>query len=104
LLSLPQNATKLFPKLSPRAAAQRARAKPDIARISAANAKAYLGSFSTLMNWCVSEELIGRNPARGLRLPDEIAKRDKRHLFSPDQLKLIFGAPLYTGCRDGERG
>jgi integrase len=104
LLSLPRNAAKLFPKLSPRAAAQRARAKPDIARISAANANAYLGNFSTFMNWCVSEELIGRNPARGLRLPDEIAKRDKRHPFSPDQLKLIFGAPLYTGCQDGERG
>jgi integrase len=104
LLSLPRNATKLFPKLSPRAAAQRARAKPDIARISAANANAYLGNFSTFMNWCVSEELIGRNPARGLRLPDEVAKRDKRHPFSPDQLKLIFDAPLYTGCQDGERG
>lgn len=48
--------------------------------------------------------MIGRNPARGLRLPDVVAKRDKRLPFSPEQLRLIFSAPLYSGCIDGERG
>lgn len=41
---------------------------------------------------------------RGLRLPDEVAKRDKRHPFSDEQLRAIFNAPLYRGCLDGERG
>jgi len=56
------------------------------------------------MNWAVAEELIDRNPARGLRLPDDVSKRDKRHPFSAHQLSLIFHAPLYTGCVDGEPG
>ncbi|MEO8547741.1 MAG: site-specific integrase [Sphingomicrobium sp.] len=101
---LPRNSLKLFPRLTLREAAERARLDGGIKRISTANANAYLGNFSTFLNWAVSEEIIHRNPARGLRLPDEVARRDKRHPFSPKQLKLIFNAALYTGCVDGERG
>ena len=101
---LPRNATKLFPRLTLREAADRARSDDAIARISTANANAYLGNFSTFINWAVGEEIIDRNPARGLRLPDEVARRDKRHPFSAKQLKLILNAPLYTGCADDERG
>ena len=104
LQHLPRNAVKLFPKLSPREASDLTRSRADIERMSAANANAYLGRFSNFINWCVREELIDRNPARGLRLPDEVAKRDKRHPFSPQQLKLIFHAPLFVGCQDGDRG
>lgn len=101
---LPRNLAKLFPRLTLREAALRARSDDTITRISTANANAYLGNFSTFLNWAVGEEIIHRNPARGLRLPDEGARRDKRHPFSPKQLSLIFHAPLYTGCGDGERG
>ncbi|MEQ1514877.1 MAG: DUF6538 domain-containing protein [Usitatibacteraceae bacterium] len=101
---LPRNSSKLFPKLSLREAAELARSNPAIKRISTANVNVYLGNLSTFLNWCVSEEVIARNPARGLRLPDEVAKRDKRHPFSRDQLRRIFRAPLYTGCADGGRG
>jgi len=101
---LPKNAVKIFPQLSPQQASDLGRADAKIEKISTANANSYLGNFSTFMNWCVREELIGRNPARGLRLPDEVAKRDKRHPFSTEQLKLIFNAPLFVGCEDGDRG
>jgi integrase len=33
-----------------------------------------------------------------------VAKKDKRHPFSAEQLQAIFNAPLYRGCQDGERG
>ena len=101
---LPKNAVKIFPKLTLRQAAAHGRANPKVERISTANANAYLSNFSTFLNWCVGEELVVRNPARGLRLPDEVAPRDKRHPFSAEQLKLIFHAPLFTGCEDGDRG
>jgi integrase len=101
---LPRNSVKLFPKLTLREAAERARSDDGIKRISTANANAYLGNFSSFLNWAVGEEIIHRNPARGLRLPDEVARRDKRHPFSPKQLELIFNAALYTGCADGDRG
>ena len=41
---------------------------------------------------------------RGLRLPDDVSKRDKRHPFNAEQLRSIFNAPLYRGCQDGDRG
>ncbi|WP_166430647.1 tyrosine-type recombinase/integrase [Polymorphobacter arshaanensis] len=101
---LPKNAAKRFPTLSPRQAADLMRHEKAPSLISTANANTYLTSLSTFINWSVNEELLHRNPARGLRLPDQTAKRDKRHPFSVDQLRLIFHAPLYVGCLNGERG
>jgi len=101
---LPANAGKLFPKFSPREAAEHARLRGDIKMISAANANALMSNTSSFLNWAVNEELLTRNPARGLRLPDPINKRDKRSPFDRDQLHAIFNAPLYRGCVDGERG
>ena len=75
---LPANAGKLFPKLSPREAAERARLRSDIKVISAANANSLMSNMSSFLNWAVNEELLARNPARGLRLPDPVNKRDKR--------------------------
>jgi integrase len=101
---MPRNASKRFPKLSLKAAAELGRERKDIELISAANANAHLANFSSFLNWAVNEEVIARNPIRGLRLPDTVAKKDKRHPFSADQLQAIFNAPLYRGCQDGERG
>ena len=101
---LPANAGKLFPKLSPREAADRARLRGDKKIISAANANSLMSNMSSFLNWAVNEELLARNPARGLRLPDPVNKRDKRLPFEREQLRAIFNAPLYRGCVDGERG
>ena len=100
---LPKNANKRFPRLSPRQAAEKARDGKLDNLISSANVNAYLTDLSSFLNWAVQEEYLDRNPARGLRLPDQIAKRNKRFPFSPAQLKKIFNAPLYRGCVDGER-
>ena len=101
---LPANAGKLFPKLSPREAAERARLRGNVKIISAANANSLMSNMSSFLNWAVNEELLARNPARGLRLPDPVNKRDKRLPFERDQLDAIFNAPLYRGCVDGGRG
>jgi integrase len=104
LRHLPLNSAKRFPKLTAREASQRAKQRGDIEIISAANANVNLSNLSSFLNWAVNEELLVRNPMRGLRLPDDVAKRDKRLPFSTKQLKVIFNAPLYRGCLDGERG
>lgn len=101
---LPHNATKRFPRLSPREAAEHAQRSSDVKVISAANANVLMSNFSSFLNWAVNEELLDRNPARGLRLPDNVAKRDKRLPFAPEQLRRIFNAPLYVGCTDDGRG
>ncbi|WP_330217109.1 DUF6538 domain-containing protein [Sphingobium lactosutens] len=101
---LPRNATKLFPDLSPEQASTRLKETGKGVPISVANANVYLSSLSSFLNWAVDEELADRNPVRGLRFADSTAKKDKRNPFSPEQLRLIFRAPLYTGCKDGDRG
>ncbi|KQM19048.1 hypothetical protein [Novosphingobium sp. Leaf2] len=105
---LPANAgklfPKLFPKLSPSEAAEHAHLRGDIKIISAANANSLMSNMCSFLNWAVNGELLTRNPARGLRLPDPINKRDKRLPFDRDQLHAIFNAPLYRGCADGNRG
>ena len=77
---MPRNATKRFPKLTARQAADRARTRGDTDLISAANASICLANLSSFLNWAVNEELSDRNPIRGLRLPDDIAKKDERFL------------------------
>ena len=104
LRHMPRNAAKRFPKLTLREASDHARERGDIELVSAANANAHLANFSSFLYWAVNEELLARNPMRGLRLPDEVSRRDKRHPFSAKQLQTIFNAPLYRGCLDGERG
>ena len=100
----PRNASKLFPKLGPIEIAERAKAEQRTDLINAANINTYLNKLGGVFNWAVKEEMLDRNPAQGLRVPDPTARRDKRMPFSPSQLQAIFAAPLYTGCRDGEHG
>lgn len=97
---LPRNATKLYPGLSPVevAAASKAAGRTDL--INAANLNAYLNKLGGVFNWAVKEEMIDRNPAQGLKVPDPMLRRDKRLPFSMTQLRAIFAAPLYTGCRN----
>jgi integrase len=101
---LPRNASKRYPGLSPVEAAAKAREVGDTDLISPANLNAYLNKLGGVFNWAVKEEMIDRNPAQGLRVPDPILRRDKRHPFSTTQLQAIFSAPLYTGCRDDGHG
>lgn len=72
--------------------------------MSAANCNEYMNKLSSLLNWAVREELIDRNPARGLRVADRRLAREKRDPFTLPQLSAIFTAPLYTGCKDDGLG
>ncbi|MBW8910318.1 MAG: hypothetical protein JF564_00070 [Sphingomonas sp.] len=101
LQRIPRSASKRFPRLSPREAADEMGPKCDpLDRMSVANINAYLNKLGTFFNWAELDELIARNPAKGMRLADAVRKKDKRHPFSPKQLQTIFNAPLYRGCAD----
>lgn len=92
----PRNASKLFPKLSPAEIAKRAKAEGRTDLINPANINTYLNKLGGVLNWAVKEEMLDRNPAQGLRVPDPTSRRDKRLPFSTGQLQAIFRAPLYT--------
>lgn len=100
----PRNASKLFPNCTPMEIAKRAKTEGRTDLINAANINTYLNKLCAAFNWAVKEEMIDRNPCTGLRVPDYVARRDKRLPFSTAQLKAIFSAPLYTGCRDDRHG
>jgi integrase len=101
---LPSNASKRFPGVGPVEIAARAKAEHLPSLISPANINTYLNKLCGVFNWAAKEELIDRNPALGLKVPDPTLRRDKREPFSTKQLRAIFSAPLYTGCRDDEHG
>jgi integrase len=103
LQRLPPNARKRWPGLSSREVADEAQ-KRGTPSMSTANVNEYMTKLSSMLNWAVKEELVARNPARGLRITDPIRARDKRYPFALWQLQRIFSAPLYVGCKNDEAG
>lgn len=102
LLWLPTNAGKRFPKLSPVAAAQKAKEKGLTGILSPASINGYMTKFRAVMNYAANEGWIERNPAKGLQVIDRVRRRDKRLPFSTEQLRLIFDAPIYRGWPEQE--
>nr|WP_230292143.1 hypothetical protein [Croceicoccus sp. Ery5] len=103
LTKLPRNAKKRWPSLDARQAIARGQ-KERLPAVSIANINGHLNKFCAMLNWSVREELLDKNPALGLRLPDAVQAKDKRRPFSAEQLGQIFHAPLFSGCVDDEHG
>jgi integrase len=101
---LPRHASKLYPGLDAAEIAARSKNAGRSDLISPSNLNTYLNKLGGVFNWAVKEELMDRNPAQGLRVPDATLRRDKRLPFSSAQLRAVFTAPLYTGCRDDGHG
>jgi len=58
-----------------------------------------------LFDWAEREEYIKRNPARDIKaLGNDTAAKDARDPFTSEELKRIFSAPLYSGCRSDRGG
>jgi integrase len=100
---IPSNATKKYGAMKLEELASRAKADKQ-PLMSATTVNSYIQKLSALLNWAVKEELLHRNPARGLKVVDPIRRKDKRLPFSNDQLTKIFNAPIYRGCVDDEYG
>ncbi len=100
LMHMPRFAYKRFPGVPIPEVVEMTLGRDDIPRISVANVNAYLIRFCCVMNWAENEGFIERSPAKGLRVPDPVRRRDKRKAFSTEQLQQIFAAPIYSGCED----
>ena len=102
LRRMPRHADKRFPDMPVREAVAAAERRGETRVISTANLNAYVNRFGGVLNWAMDEGYIERNPVRGLKLPDPVKRRDKRRPFSAEQLRHLFNAPIYTGCRNDE--
>ncbi|MDG4882430.1 site-specific integrase [Mesorhizobium sp. WSM4884] len=105
LQKLPSNATKHFPNATIFEAAQMA-AEKKLPVLATETANDYLRTLGTLFRAAVREEWLAKDPSEGLLIQAKIKIRakDKRLPFSNEDLKAIFSAPLYTGCKDDEAG
>ncbi|MCK2053799.1 site-specific integrase [Methylobacterium sp. 37f] len=116
LARVPSNASKRFPRLSLAKAIEAAEIN-GVARLSPTTVASYMNNLSALLNWAVQEELIERNPAKGL--VEKGRAQVKRRGFTPAELKVLFKAlapmrfthpqrfwvpalALFTGARAGE--
>jgi len=102
LAALPPNARKRCPNIPLREISVQAAANGHAA-MSVANVNEHMNKLSTLLNWAIKEDLCTNNPAKGLRLPQSRAAKERRKAFSSEQLRRIFNAPIYRGCVDDER-
>jgi hypothetical protein len=102
--ALPSNATKRFPGRKIEEVLQLSEER-GLKPMSATTANSYMSAFVALMNFALKEHLIDKNPATGLRLPnDGVRRQDKRLSLTVADLSRIFAAPLYTGCLNDEWG
>lgn len=62
----------------------------------------YFNHISSVFEFAVHEELMDRNPMKGLKVRAEMST-SRRLPFSNDDLAKIFNAPIFTGCVDDER-
>ena len=105
LCDLPPNHSKLKETrgLGPRQRAERAR-KLNIPKMSLVNVDKQLTIVSSCFDWLRSQyDAVSSNPFDGATISVKSNMRDERHPFSTDDLRVIFMAPVYTGC-ESERG
>lgn len=89
LRRVPANASKKYPGLSLKAAASAAD-RDGAARLAPNTLTSYMQGLSAVFNWALAEEVITRNPVKGL-----VKKGDalvKRRGYRREELELIFKA------------
>lgn len=69
--------------------------------MSVSNANKAIGRVQSVWNWAAANYFDGPSPEplRGLKFAQRANPRDERHPFNTDQLRKIFAAPIYTGCK-----
>lgn len=75
-------------------------------RIAPRTANLIFETTKALFNWAEGEAYITTNPARVIRINSAASKSAKpklRRPFTPDELKRLFSAPVFTGCHSRHR-
>jgi integrase len=97
LLRLPAHASKKFRGMSIAEVVERARAE-NIPPMAPATVNAHMGLLSEVLLWGEREGRVAQNVARGLLVPDTLAK-DKRRSFTSTELESFFNGRLYPAGR-----
>jgi integrase len=105
LMIVPANATKLYKGKTFAEAAELAQ-KGGRPPMNPSTANNHLQFMSAIFAYAVKEELLDKNRAAGLTVPrdEELPDEEKRNPFTTPELRAIFAAPLYTGCKNDGPG
>ena len=102
LAQTPSNRTKLYPGVSVENAAVKASAagKP---LLSPTTQNQYMDTFRDILQLAVRKELLGANPAQGMKAlkKDHLSDNEKRRPWSLDQISAFFTSPFYKSCAPG---
>ena len=101
-MSLPPNFTKRWRGKGAQEVAEIAK-RDKLPTMSPGTVNSYMTNLSALFNWA-TRGVRGPEPPTKLQVKVETHKKDRWSPFSTKQLKTIFNAPLYTGCKDDEAG
>lgn len=106
LREFPKNATQRYPGLTLQQAIAEAKRRGDSERLAPKTLENYFNNIVAIFNFAVDKCLIPHNPAKGrwLRQAFEHEKHGAKPQFTIEELNRLFRAPLYTGCKDDERG
>jgi len=104
LLRCPTNFRKRLGTDEVREAVRLNEARPEGDRLDTLDPKTinekYLSNLKTFFTWARTNRRIKESPAEGVRAEQpKTDAADERHPFSIDDLKAIFAAPVFTGCR-----
>jgi integrase len=103
----PANATQRYRGLTLTQAIERADKAKDPHRLGGKTLANYFNNIVAIFNFAVEKGLMGANPAKDKYLRATFERDDddkeKAH-FQPDELNLLFRAPLYTGCKNDGNG
>lgn len=101
---LPANRRKKYPKLSVSEAVE-AGERDDQKPISDRVQADYERELRRFVRWCRRNDLLTSDPFELLEPTRSRSKgRKRRTPYEIEELRALFRAPLYTGCKDDERG
>lgn len=104
LAQLPSNARKKFPTLSLMEAIEAA-PKRKAAPLSITSVNDHMQSLSAIFNFAVAELLTDHNPVKAITLIKQKGGQSIGEIktFTKEDIRMIFTAPIFTGCEDDER-
>ncbi len=107
LCRVPVNMTQRYPGLTAEKAIEAAERAKDTRKLAPRTQRNNHILIVAVFNYAVDEQLISENPAKSRKNSELFKikkKQPQRQLFTPEELQKIFRAPLYTGCKDDEKG
>jgi integrase len=79
------------------------RKDPLIERVSGRTIQKHIGAIRLFFDWAIQRELVEVNPCYGMKFERRAKAKEQRKAFTIDQLNILFGAPIYSGCKSSGR-